>query len=138
MIARRFAPVLAGLAAALLSACGDGAGAALAPEAPQPGVLTVTLTTPFPDDRAMLITVSGPDEATAVVDGGSGYSVHARPGGTSFRAAVFGRLSSGPLVRFTVPDVGRASAYKATIQEVVDPASSVRPSTSGYGLAITR
>ena len=138
MIARRFALVLAGLAAALLSACGDAAGTGLAPEAPQPGTLTVTLTTPFPDDRAMLITVSGPDEATAVVDGGSGYSVHARTGGTTFRAAVFGRLSSGALVRFTVPDVSRASAYKATIQEVVDPASSVRPSTSGYVLAITR
>ena len=137
MIARRFALVLAGLAAAVLSACGD-AGAGVAPEAPQPGVLTVTLTTPFPDDRAMLITVSGPGEASAVADGGSGYTVHARPGGTSFRAAVFGRLSSGPLVRFTVPDVGRASAYKATIQEVVDPASNVRPSTSGYVLAITR
>lgn len=137
MIARRFALILAGLAAAMLSACGD-AGTGVAPEAPQPGVLTVTLTTPFPDDRAVLITVSGPGEATAVVDAGSGYTVHARPGGTSFRAAVFGRLSSGPLVRFTVPDVGRASAYRATIQEVVDPASTIRPSTSGYGLAITR
>ncbi|HEV2736364.1 MAG TPA: hypothetical protein VGV85_16080, partial [Longimicrobiaceae bacterium] len=78
MIARRFALVLAGLAAAVLSACGD-AGAGVAPEAPQPGVLTVTLTTPFPDDRAMLITVSGPGEASAVADGGSGYTVHARP-----------------------------------------------------------
>ena len=137
MIARRFALVLAGLAAAALSACGD-AGMGVAPEAQGPGVLTVSLTTPFPDDRAVLITVTGPDEATAVVDGGSGYSVHARTGATSFRAAVFGRISSGPLVRFTVPDVGRASAYRATVQEVVDPASSVRSSTSGYALSIGR
>jgi hypothetical protein len=108
------------------------------PEAPQPGVLTVTLATPFPDDRAMLITVSGPDQAASVADAGSGYTVHARAGGTTFRAAVFGRLSSGPLVRFSVPDVNRASAYRATIQEVVDPSSSIRPSTSGYVLAITR
>lgn len=137
MTARRFAPLLAVLAAAVLSACGD-AGMGVEPDAPQPGVLTVTLATPFPDDRAMLITVSGPDEATAVADAGSGYTVHARAGGTTFRAAVFGRLSSGPLVRFSVPDVNRASAYRATIQEVVDPSSSIRPSTSGYGLAITR
>lgn len=137
MTARRFAPVLAALATAVLAACGD-AGMSTAPEAPQPGVLTVTLATPFPDDRAVLITVSGPDEATAVVDAGSGYSVHARAGGTTFRAAVFGRISSGPLVRFTVPDVNRASAYRATIQEVVDPSSSVRGSTSGYALSIKK
>ena len=137
MTARRLAPVLAVFAAAVLSACGD-AGMGVEPEAPQPGVLTVTLSTPFPDDRAMLIKVTGPDEAVAVADAGSGYTVHARAGGTTFRAAVFGRLSSGPLVRFSVPDVNRAAAYKATIQEVVDPSSSIRPSTSGYGLAITR
>ena len=136
MTARRLAPVLAVLTA-VLSACGD-AGMGVAPEAPQPGVLTVTLTTPFPDDRAMLITVSGPDETTSVAAAGSGYTVHTRAGGTTFRAAVFGRLSSGPLVRFAVPDVNRAPAYRATIQEVVDPSSAIRPSTSGYVLAITR
>lgn len=137
MTARRIAPLLAGLAAAALAACGD-AGMGVAPADPQPGVLTVSLTTPFPDDRAVLITVTGPGEATAVADAGSGYSVHARAGGTTFRAAVFGRISSGPLVRFTVPDVGRASAYRATVQEVVDPASAVRPSTGGYVLSIGR
>jgi len=124
-------------ATAALAACGD-AGAPLAPAAPEPGVLTVMLTTPFPDDRAVLISVEGPEEPGAVTDAGSGYSVHARTGETSFRAAVFGRISSGRLVSFAVPDVNRASAYTATIQEVVDPSSDVRASLAGYSLTVTR
>jgi hypothetical protein len=137
MIARRTALVLAGLFAVGLSACGD-AGSALGPQAPEPGVLTVSLTTPFPDDRAVLISVSGPDEVGAVTDAGSGYAVHARGGGTTFRAAVFGGITSGKLVRFAVPDVSRASAYRAVVQEVVDPSSNVRGSVAGYVLSVGR
>lgn len=137
MSPRRLAPALACLAAALLAACGDAGGPA-APGGAEPGVLTVSLTTPFPDDRAVLISVTGPHEASGVSAAGQGYTVHVRPSGTSFRAAVFGKISSGPLVTFTVPDVGRASAYRATVQEVVDPTSNVRPTSAGYSLAVLR
>lgn len=137
MIRSRLAPVLACLAAALLAACGDAGGMAL-PDGAEPGVLTVSLTTPFPDDRAVLISVSGPLEAGAVAAAGQGYTVHVRPSGTTFRAAVFGRITSGPLVTFAVPDVNLASAYRATVQEVVDPSSNVRPTSTGYSLAVLR
>ncbi|HEV2150495.1 MAG TPA: hypothetical protein VGR37_24055 [Longimicrobiaceae bacterium] len=136
MIGRRIALVLACLAGAALTACGDAG--TLAPRDPEPGTLTVMLTTPAADDRAVLISVSGPDEAGAVTDAGGGYSVYARPGGTALRVAVFGKISSGKLVTLSVPDVNRASAYRATIQEVVDPSSNVRPSLAGYSAAITR
>lgn len=138
MIPRRLALVLACLAAAALTACGDAGGPLAAPAAPKPGVLTVSLTTPFPDDRAVLISVSGPGQPGSVAEAGQGYELHVRPSGPAFRAAVFGKITSGPLLTFAVPDVNRAAAYTATIQEVVDPASNVRPSSAGYVLTITR
>lgn len=137
MTRRRLALVLACLAGAPLAACGDAGGIA-GPEGAEPGVLTVSLTTPFPDDRAVLVSVTGPGEVGDVAAAGEGYTVHVRPSGTTFRAAVFGKISSGPLLTFAVPDVRRASAYRATVQEVVDPSSNVRPSGAGYSLAVLR
>jgi hypothetical protein len=137
MTGRRAVLTLACLASAALAACGD-AGGTLAPSAPEPGTLTVVLTTPAADDRAVLVSVTGPEGAGAVADAGAGYTVHARGGGTAFRAAVFGRISSGRLVTFSVPDVSRAADYRAVVHEVVDPSSNVRPSLDGYSAAVTR
>ena len=124
----------AGLAAAV--GCDGGPSG---PPKPVPGTLTVALVTPAADDRAILIAVSGPEAVGGVAAAGSGgYTVHARPSGTSFRAAVFGRLASGPLVSFAVPDVNKVASYTATVQEVVAPDNTLRASTAGYTLTLSK
>lgn len=138
MFGRRIALVLGCLLGLTLPACGN-AGAISAPEDAEPGVLTVTLVTPNGDDRAVLVSVTGPGEIAEVSAALPGeYTVHARKNGPSVRAAVFGSISSGPVLRLSVPDVNRLSSYTATIEEVVDPSSNVRPSKSGYTLTISR
>lgn len=125
-----------GCAAGLAAGCDGGPSG---PPKPVPGTLTVALVTPAADDRAILIAVSGPETVGEVAAAGTGgYTVHARPAGTSFRAAVFGRLASGPLVSFTVPDVNRAASYTATVQEVVAPDNTLRASTAGYALTLSK
>ena len=138
MFGRRITLVLGCLLGLTLPACGS-AGSISAPEEAEPGVLTVTLTTPNRDDRAVLVSVTGPGEIGEVSAALPGeYAVHARSNGSSVRAAVFGSISSGPVLRISVPDVNRLSSYTATVQEVVDPSNNVRPSKSGYTLTISR
>ena len=129
MRAKRIGPALACAAAAVLAGC--GADGPAGPPPPVPGTLTVTLATPAADDRAILVSVTGPAAPGEVAAGSAGYVVHARASGTTLRAAVFGRLGSGPLLRFAVPDVNRAAEYSATAQEVVDPENVPAPQPPG-------
>src|ERR671929_50215 len=80
------------------------------PQPPTPGVLTISLTTPAADDRAILVTVSGPNIG-AVSSANSAYTVYTSPDNGSVRAAVFGPLASGALLRFAVPDTRASGSY---------------------------
>ena len=105
---------------------------------PSPGVLTLTVTTPNTDDRAVVLSVSGPGAITGVESANAAHVLHSRTSGTSFKAAVFGNLNSGPLVRFAVPDVKKAASYSAVLVEVSDTSNAVRTSTSGYQISSAR
>jgi hypothetical protein len=119
------------------TACTGGDGGGTPPTQPEPGVLTVNLTTPNPDDRALVVEVTGPS-ISAVTAANAAYVVHSRaPGASSVRVAVFGSLGSGALLRFQVPDVNQASAYSATVVEVADAANALR-ATAGYTAAVAR
>jgi hypothetical protein len=113
----------AALALLALTACQDG------PTRPEPGVLTLSLTTAA-DDRAVIVSVQGPEAMDRVEAANAAYAVHSRGTGTSFRAAVFGRLASGPLLRFAVPDVNKATSYTATVVEMADASNQLRAGTA--------
>lgn len=131
-------PALPALLLALgAAACdGGGGGGTTEPPAPVPGALTVSLATPNTGDRAMVVSVTGPGLATAEAAVAS-YVVHARATPGALRAAVFGSLGSGPLLRIQVPDVNRPGDYSATVVEVADGANALRE-TAGYTLSVAR
>ncbi|HYR11100.1 MAG TPA: hypothetical protein VEQ60_25190 [Longimicrobium sp.] len=128
---------LALLLALAAAACTGGDDGGTTPPPPEPGVLTVSLTTPNGDDRALVVELTGPS-ISEVASANAAYVVHARPAGTGgVRAAVFGSLGSGALLRFQVPDVNNAAAYKATVVEVADAGNALRQ-TTGYTAAVAR
>jgi hypothetical protein len=116
----------------LLASCGrDGSGTE-----PTPGSLSVVLATPHANDRAAMLTLTGPGIAD-VRPATGGYVVHSRAGAAnSVTVAVFGALAAGPLVTFTVPDVAAAAQYTATLGDVADAANILRPTASGYSLTV--
>lgn len=118
----RIAGPVAALAALLLvGGCKDG------PTGPEAGVLTLALTLDSSSERAIVVSVSGPGEIGTVESASPAYTVHSRVSGASFRAAVFGNLASGPLVRFAVPDVADAKSYTAIVLELADSSNTLRP-----------
>jgi hypothetical protein len=119
------------------AACSGGDDGGTTPPQPEPGVLTVSLTTPGTGDRALMVQVTGPELGAVEAASGS-YVVHSRATGPgAVRAAVFGALGTGPLLRIQVPDVNRAAAYSATVVEVADETNALR-STNGYTAAVVR
>ncbi len=123
------------MAGVTLLACGGGDG----PTAPEPGTLEVRLTTPNANDRAMLVTVAGPEPIQSVSGPVGGALVfHGRVSGAQATIAVFGPLAGGVVARVAVPDVGRVGAYTVTIVEVADDANQLRASLAGYSLTIVR
>jgi hypothetical protein len=99
-------------------------------------VLTVALATPNSGDRAIVVTVSGP-AITSVEAGSTAYVAHSRTVSGLVRAAVFGPLASGPLLRIQVPDVAKAAAYSATVVEVSDAGNALRD-PAGYTLSVAK
>jgi len=137
--------VLAGAAAAAGS-CGGGDGGAAPTQPPPsgqptapvavPGTLTVRLVTPFTDDGAMLLDITGPAPVTDVAAAAQGVVAHARSSGNATRVAVFGSLGGGALVRFSVPDINAVQQYAVQVAEASDRASVLRSSVTGYQLTI--
>lgn len=125
---RRIA-LLAGL---LLAGCKD------APTGPVSGTITLSLATASANDRAIMISVSGPEEISNIEAANASYMLHSRGAGTGFKAAVFGNLGTGALLRFTVPDVGKVGSYTATVMQVSDVGNNVRTDATGYTLTLAR
>lgn len=129
--------VLSLAAVAVLGACENGPAE---PPAPVPGALTVSFTAPGSAARAVVVSVTGPGTVaiTGVESANPAYSVHSRGSGGSFKAAVFGTLASGALLRFSVPDVAKAASYAVTIVEVADAENHVVEGGTGYSAAIAK
>ncbi|MBI4538679.1 MAG: hypothetical protein HY704_04110 [Gemmatimonadetes bacterium] len=123
---------VAGLVIAeILSACGD--------EGPVPGVLTVSLSSANMGDGAIAVVVSGPGPVGSVESASPSVLLFSRlTAPSSFNAAAFGDLRSGPLLRFGVPDVGQVGGYTARVLEVADVTGALRGSAAGYALAVSR
>jgi hypothetical protein len=112
-------------------------GAALACEdnSAKGGVLKVSLATPNPGgDGAILLTVSGPDVPLSAAPG-AGLRLFTQPLATTNKVALTGTLANGTILTIEVPDVSKASAYSATIQQVATPTYTLRALT-GYTLKV--
>jgi hypothetical protein len=108
-------------------------------EGPVAGELEVRLTTPNPDDRAVLLRLAGLVD-TVRAPAGSGYRVLASPGlGDTVRVVVMApqgaHLSSGALLRVVVPDTRQAGAYSARLLDVASVTYRQR-ATTGYALSV--
>ncbi|HET7565744.1 MAG TPA: hypothetical protein VFJ96_12150 [Gemmatimonadaceae bacterium] len=133
--------VMVATCAALLVACGHDS-----PTQPSshdktvrpsvPGVLTVQLTTPHSDDAALLVTVNG--SGISDVQAPSGMLLHVRQRGDTVTAALFGRIASGEVLHFSVPDVNDAAHYTAHVVQVADSTNVVRGDVEGYVVTVER
>jgi hypothetical protein len=128
----RFSRAALLLAVVLVAACDGGP----ASDQPRPGDLLVSLSTPNADDRALLVSIAGPEEISAVAAASPAFVVHTRTQGTTTRVAVFGSLADGPVLRLTVPDTRRAAEYTATVLDAADGGNADRAAT-GYALGLT-
>ncbi|MEX2281853.1 MAG: hypothetical protein WEE89_05175 [Gemmatimonadota bacterium] len=122
------------LAVAFLCACGDSSG----PSEPQPGILTVQLTTNATTDRAALIQLSGPGPISSVQSDNAGVMVFSTETGTAVKTIVTGTLTSGALLQFNVEDVNKVKAYNATIVELANNTNALQTNLSGRSLRITK
>jgi len=144
----RRARVLLLAGAAITSSCGGGGDGGVAPTEPAqppvqptepsavPGTLTARLVTPYTDDGAILLDITGPSAAAEIVAAAQRAVVHARTNGNTSRVAVFGSIGSGALVRFSVPDVNAAQQFSAQVTEASDRASALRATVTGYQVTI--
>ena len=102
-----------------------------------PGTLKVKLTTPNAgSDGAILFTVTGP-AVPLTTTAATGLRLFAQPLAATNHFAVTGSLLSGTIMTIEVPDVSRASAYTATIQQVAATNYQLRPSLAGYTLTVS-
>ena len=143
---QRMRHVLLSGAIAAAGSCGGGDGGTAPTQPPPsgqptapvavPGTLTVRLVTPFTDDGALLLDITGPAPVTDVAAAAQGVVAHARSSGNATRVAVFGSLGGGALVRFSVPDINAVQQYAVQVAEASDRASVLRSSVTGYQLTI--
>jgi hypothetical protein len=114
-----------------------GAGSCTNDSGPVAGIVIISLTTPNSGvDGAILFSVTGPGALTQVTPA-SGLRVFAQPLGTTTRFAVTGTLTNGAILTLGVPDVGRATQYVATVQDVAASDFQLR-SRAGYSLTVSR
>lgn len=101
---------------------------------PRPGTLVVTLSTPFPDDGAVLFELEGIGEEE--VRAAEGIRLFTEREGSTLRIAALGAGLGGPLVSFDVADTRNPAAYRATPVEVADERNRARASLDGYRLEV--
>lgn len=123
----------------LLAACGASApaGPDTSEQPATPGWLTVQLTTPYTDDGALQLRVTGPSIdsiAPETVYDGFGTVVS----GTA-NVVVTGTVANGNVARFRVSDVTRASQYAVSVVAAAQKTTfALRSNTGVYGAVIVR
>lgn len=119
-------------AGVLAAACGDSTGP---DDGPSPFI--VHITTPFPDDGAVLVVLYGPLPAGVnVVAGGAGLVVHSVRIADTLRIAVFGTITSGPMVRLEVPNGAVIPQIFARVEDAASRDNVQRGAVSGYALRL--
>ncbi len=125
------------LAATLLIAAflAGGCSGTTEPSGPQPGQLTVNVSTTG-SGAAFLLTITGSGITNPVAASG-GHSVYSFASGNTLKAVVVGNVSSGGLMRFSVPDVNQSGSYSVTLDEVAGSDNALQ-NISSYSVTITQ
>lgn len=100
------------------------------------GELTLRLTTPHPDDGAVLFEVVGAPVESSVAANGALRLFTRRDGNNRLVGALIGDVNAGAVVRLRVPDAGAAAGYQARVLEVADRHNLLRQSLAGYGMMV--
>ena len=123
---------LGGLAAAgfvaafLLSGCSNNTG-------PIAGVLNVNVSSPQPDDGALMLDVyGGPVDSVESV----GFPIYSIRTSDSVKFIVTGALGSGAVARIHIPDSRQASRYAAKVTQVAARTSYAVRDPSGYSITL--
>jgi hypothetical protein len=98
---------------ALVAACGTDTGSA-----PQPGTLTLRLTSGGMSDGAVVVLVSGGPVLS--VDGPAEYQIASNTDAAGTHVMIVGNVASGVVATLHVADVSRASSYVVTVEQVAD------------------
>jgi hypothetical protein len=104
------------------------------PPAPQPGQLTVSVSTTGSAGAAFLLKVRG-DGISSPATVSANHRLYTFAAGDTLKAAVIGSVSSGDVLVFSVPDVNRASSYIVTLEQVSGSDNALLP-TSGFTAVI--
>jgi len=99
-----------------------------------PGQLTVSVTTTGSGGSAFLITLNGAGISNPVA-AVSGHQVYSFASGNTVKVAVLGSLSSGSLLRFTVPDISQGTTYSVSLDQVAGSDNALQ-SSGDYTLTI--
>jgi hypothetical protein len=114
------------LAAFLLSGCSNNTG-------PVAGVLNVNVSSPQPDDGALMLSVhGGPVDSVESV----GFRVFSLRTSDSVKFIVTGGLGSGVVARIHIPDSRQASRYTALVRQVAARMSYAARDPAGYSITL--
>ena len=123
-------------AAFLVGSCSSDGDDGTGPAAVQPGQLAVAVTTSGTAGAAFQLLVTGADIANPVQVGAT-HRLYTAASGDTLRAAVIAQVSSGELLRFSVPDVNQASSYNVLLQEVAGSDNALL-STGSFSVSISQ
>jgi hypothetical protein len=113
------------LIAGVSLSCGDGTGTVL----PDPGPVTLVLTTPNSNDGAVLLDITG-DAGIALQ--AQGYELAATPPGTGVRVLVRGDIVGGPIATLIVPDRHKLGRYTVALLQAVARGTYQQLPLAGY------
>ena len=133
--------VLAMSGAIGLAGCGDdGPDGGTGPNGSTAGTLTLNLTSPNADDKAIHILIAGSGAADSVGNvqaANASYTIHAKlENGNRAQAAVFGNLTNGALVTFSVPNVNNTGSYTLSVVDAADANNVLRTNKGSYTLQV--
>jgi hypothetical protein len=104
--------------------------------APQPGNLTLSLPSSGGNDGAVVLVISGGPVTLVTPLQGSQAATSADGEGT--HVMIVGNLTAGAIATIAVPDVSRATAYVATVEQVSDRSTFALLDPVRYRVVITR
>jgi hypothetical protein len=102
---------------------------------PTPGTLTVLLSTPNHNDGAVVLVISGGPVSAVHAVGSLEVARQVDASGT--HVVVVGDVIEGALVTIDIPDLSRADAYVATLEQVADRTTFALLDPGSYLLTIT-
>lgn len=102
---------------------------------PIPGTLSLRLHTPNSNDGALVVVVSGgPVNGVRPV---GGLELARQSDGAGTHLMLVGDLAEGVVATVDIPDISRASAYVATLEQVADRTSFSLLDAAAYQVTIT-